>query len=199
MDELEQIAAAQKGSLGAFNDLVAQYEQRVFNLCFRMLGSPDAAADATQDTFLSAWQAIGRFRGGSFKSWLLRIATNACYVQLRRRQRRPTQSLDQLMGDEQQPLDLPSTDRSSDPEDRALQTELSREIQRALNGLPEDQRLAIVLADIQGLSYDEIAEVTHTSLGTVKSRISRARFKMRDSLLDRGELLRSRARHITGS
>jgi RNA polymerase sigma-70 factor (ECF subfamily) len=76
---------------------------------------------------------------------------------------------------------------------------LSREIQRALNGLPEDQRLVIVLADIQGLSYDEIAEVTHTSLGTVKSRISRARFKMRDSLLDRGELLRSRARHITGS
>jgi len=199
MDELEQIAAAQKGSLGAFNDLVAQYEQRVYNLCFRMLASPDAAADATQETFLSAWQAIGRFRGGSFKSWVLRIATNACYDQLRRRQRRPTQSLDQLMGDEQQPLDLPSPDRSSDPEDRALQTELSREIQRALNGLPEDQRLAIVLADIQGLSYDEIAEVTHTSLGTVKSRISRARFKMRDSLLDRGELLRSRARHITGS
>ncbi|HMA34971.1 MAG TPA: sigma-70 family RNA polymerase sigma factor [Chloroflexia bacterium] len=199
MDEQQQIQAAQAGQLGAFNDLVGTYEQRVYNLCYRMLGSPDAAADATQDTFLSAYQALARFRGGSFKSWVLRIATNACYDHLRRRQRRPTQSLDQLMGDDQQPIDFPSPDRSGDPEDHALRNELSREIQRALDGLPEDQRLALVLADIQGLSYDEIAEVTHTSLGTVKSRISRARFKMRDLLLGRGELFRTKARHITGS
>ena len=196
MDEQQQIEAAQAGSLGAFNDLVGAYESRVYNLCYRMLGSAEPAADATQDTFLSAYQALGRFRGGSFKSWLLRIATNACYDQLRRRQRRPTVSLDQLMDDEEHPIDFPSSDRESDPEDRALQNELSLEIQRALRGLPEDQRMALTLADIQGLSYDEIAEITQTSLGTVKSRISRARFKMRDSLLGRGELLRSRARPI---
>lgn len=194
MDEQQQIEAAQAGSLGAFNDLVGAYESRVYNLCYRMLGAAEPAADATQDTFLSAYQALGRFRGGSFKSWLLRIATNACYDQLRRRQRRPTVSLDQLMDDEEHPIDFPSGDRESDPEDRALQNELSLEIQRALRGLPEDQRMALTLADIQGLSYDEIAEITQTSLGTVKSRISRARFKMRDSLLGRGELLRSRAR-----
>ena len=197
MDEQQQIEAAQRGSLGAFNDLVGTYEARVYNLCYRMLGQAEAAADDTQDTFLSAYQAIGRFRGGSFKAWLLRIATNACYDQLRRRQRRPSQSLDALMDDPDHPLDFPSPDRQGDPEDRALTNELSREIQRALAGLPDDQRLALVLADIQGLSYDEIAAVTHTALGTVKSRISRARFKMRDALLGRGELFRSRARPST--
>jgi RNA polymerase sigma-70 factor (ECF subfamily) len=194
MDEQQQIEAAQRGNLGAFNDLVTAYESRVYNLCYRMLGQADAAADATQDTFLSAYQAIGRFRGGSFKAWVLRIAANACYDQLRRRQRRPTQSLDAMMDDPDNPVDFPSHDRSTDPENRALSNELSREITRALADLPEDQRLALVLADIQGLSYEEIATVTHTSLGTVKSRISRARFKLRDSLLGRGELLRSRVR-----
>jgi RNA polymerase sigma-70 factor (ECF subfamily) len=194
MDEQEQIEAAQRGSLGAYNDLVRAYEQRVFNLCYRMLGDRESAADATQEAFFSAYQALDRFRGGSFKAWLLRIATNACYDQLRRRQRRPVQSLDQMLTDEQHPFDPPSTDRTGDPEDRLLQLELSREIQQALNTLPEDQRLVIVLADIQGLSYEEISEVTRTSLGTVKSRISRGRVKLRDSLLGRGELLRSKAR-----
>src|SRR5215212_4924381 len=136
MDEQEQIAAAQRGSLGAFNDLVRTYEQRVFNLSYRMLGEREAAADATQETFLSAYKALDRFRGGSFKAWLLRIATNACYDQLRVLQRRPSQSLDHMLagGDDHEngALDLPSMDRSSDPEDRALQSELSREIQQAL-------------------------------------------------------------------
>ena len=202
MDEQDQIAAAQKGSLGAFNDLVKAYEQRVFNLCYRMLGEREAAADATQEAFLSAYKALDRFRGGSFKAWLLRIATNACYDQLRVLQRRPSQSLDHMLaGDddhENGALDLPSTDRSGDPEDRALQSELSREIQQALAQLPYDQRVALILLDIQGLSYDEIAGVMNTNLGTVKSRISRARYKMRDLLLGRGgELIQSRVRPIS--
>lgn len=199
MDEQLQISAAQRGSLGAFNDLVRLYEQRVYNLCYRMLGDPDAAADASQETFLSAYRALDRFRGGSFKAWLLRIAANACYDQLRVRQRRPTQSLDHLMHGEEGdgPLELPSADRTTDPEDRVLQAELSREIQHALVQLPDDQRIALIMVDIQGLSYEEIAVAMNTNLGTVKSRISRARFKMRDLLLGRGELLRGRARSIT--
>ncbi len=199
LDEQLQISAAQRGSLGAFNDLVRAYEQRVYSLCYRMLGDPDSAADATQETFLSAYRALDRFRGGSFKAWLLRIAANACYDQLRVRQRRPTQSLDHLLHNEDHdaPLDLPSADRTTDPEDRALQAELSREIQHALAQLPEDQRIALIMVDIQGLSYEEIATTLNTNLGTVKSRISRARFKMRDLLLDRGELLQGRARSIT--
>ncbi len=199
MDEQLQISSAQNGSLGAFNDLVRTYEQRVFSLCYRMLGDPDSAADATQEAFLSAYRAIDRFRGGSFKAWLLRIAANACYDQLRIRQRRPTQSLDHLMhgGNDDAPLDLPSLDRTGDPEDRALQAELSREIQHALAQLPDDQRIALIMVDIQGLSYEEIASAMNTNLGTVKSRISRARFKMRDLLLGRGELLQGRSRSIT--
>jgi RNA polymerase sigma factor (sigma-70 family) len=198
MDEQDQITAAQRGSLGAFNDLVRAYEQRVFNLCYRMLGDREAAADATQETFLSAYRALDRFRGGSFKAWLLRIATNACYDQLRALQRRPTQSLNHLMGDEDAgELDLPDRDRTGDPEDRALQAELSREIQQALAQLPAEQRMALILLDIQGLSYDEIAVAMNTNLGTVKSRISRARYKMRDLLLGRGELLQGRVRPIS--
>src|SRR5438132_11446763 len=114
MDEAEQIAAAQRGSLGAFNDLVRAYEQRVYNLCSRILGDRDAAADAAQDTFFSAYRALGRFRGGSFKAWVLRIATNACYDQLRARERHPTQSLDYLAGVDDAPLDPPSPDKNSD-------------------------------------------------------------------------------------
>ena len=200
MDEQEQIAAAQRGSLGAFNDLVRTYEQRVFNLSYRMLGDREAAADATQETFLSAYRALDRFRGGSFKAWLLRIAANACYDQLRVLQRRPTQSLDHMLSHddgEDTALDLPSHDRTTDPEDRALQSELSREIQQALAQLPPDQRLALILLDVHGLSYDEIAGATNTNLGTVKSRISRARYKMRDLLLGRGELLQGHPRPIS--
>ncbi|MGI8588409.1 MAG: RNA polymerase sigma factor [Chloroflexia bacterium] len=193
MDESQQIRAAQGGSLGAFNDLVGAYEARVYNLCYRILGNPDAAADAAQETFLSAYQAIGRFRGGSLKSWLLRIATNACYDQLRRNVRRPTQSLDEMMDNPDAPADFPSNDRSGDPEDRALQAELRSDIGLALLELPDEQRIALVLADIQGLSYEEIAEVTSSSLGTVKSRISRARFKMRDMLLAKGTIESGRA------
>ena len=99
--------------------------------------------------------------------------------------------------DHDAPLDLPSADRTTDPEDRALQAELSREIQHALAQRPEDQRIALIMVDIQGLSYEEIATTLNTNLGTVQSRISRARFKMRDLLLDRGELLQGRARSIT--
>jgi len=190
MDEATQITAAQRGSLGAFNDLVRAYEPRVYNLCWRMLGDPDAAADATQDAFFAAYRALDRFRGGSFKAWLLRIAANACYDQLRARRRHPSQSLDVLMegDDAATPLEIPSTDRTMDPEDRALQAELSREIQTALVQLPEDQRLALIMVDIQGLSYEEIAAATNTNLGTVKSRISRARLRMRDLLQARREL-----------
>ena len=179
------------GSLGAFNDLVRAYEQRVFNLCYRMLGDRDFAADATQEAFLSAYRALDRFRGGSFKAWLLRIAANACYDQSG-----PPAPPHPIAGppaaneDDDAPLELPSPDRSTDPEDRALQAELSREIQHALAQLPHDQRIALIMVDIQGLSYEEIAAAMNTNLGTVKSRISRARFKMRDSCWAGGNFCR---------
>ena len=192
MDEKALIANAQQGEVPAFNQLVLTYQSMVYNLAYRILGDADAAADASQDTFLSAFHAIKKFRGGSFKAWLLRIATNTCYDQLRYKQRRPTSSLEALLVETDHPSSF--TDPAEGPEDYALRHELGQVIQAGLNTLPPDQRIALVLSDVQGFSYQEIAEVTRTSLGTVKSRLSRGRAKLRDYLLEQGELLPARYR-----
>jgi len=187
MDEKALIVAAQRGEVHAFNQLVLTYQSMVYNLPCRILGDADAAADASQDTFISAFHAIRKFRGGSFKAWLLRIATNVCYDQLRYKQRRPTSSLEALLtGPDHLSL---FTNPDERPEDYALRQELGRVIQRGLDTLPPDQRIVLVLSDVQGLSYQEIAEITRSSLGTVKSRLSRGRTKLRDYLLEQGELL----------
>lgn len=192
MDEQALIASARKGDVRAFNQLVLRYQAMVYNLAYRILSDPDAAADATQDAFLSAFKAMRKFRGGSFKSWLLRIVTNACYDQLRVKQRRPTSSLDDL------PVEIDHTfylrDPASLPDEEVERQELYRAIQAGISTLPAEQRVVLVLSDIQGLSYNEIADVSGLSLGTVKSRLSRGRAKLRDYLLAQGELLPSRYR-----
>jgi RNA polymerase sigma-70 factor (ECF subfamily) len=192
MDEKALIAAAQRGETPAFNQLVLTYQSMVYNLAYRILGDADAAADASQDAFLSAFRAIKKFRGGSFKSWLLRIVTNACYDQLRYKQRRPTSPLEALFVETDPSPSF--TDSTEGPEDYTLRQELGQVIQAGLNTLPPDQRTALVLSDVQGLSYKEIAKVTRVSLGTVKSRLSRGRAKLRDYLLEQGELLPVRYR-----
>jgi len=192
MDEKALIAAAKGGDVRAFNQLVRQYQSLAYNVAYRILGDADASADATQDAFLSAYQGIGKFRGGSFKAWILRIVTNACYDQLRYKQRRPSTSLDELTEGFDGSLLVPAD--TEDPEDFALRQELGRTIQHGIETLPPDQRVAVVLSDIQGLSYQEIAEVMGTSLGTVKSRLSRGRAKLRDYLLAQEELLPRRYR-----
>ncbi len=192
IDEQQLIADSQHGDVQAFNTLVEHYQGRLYGLCFRMLGEHDAAADATQDTFLSAYRNIRRYRGGSFAAWLTRIATNACYDQLRLRQRRPTTSMDALLqDDEQAPRQFEDTGES--PDERTLRNELAQEIQKALLVLDPDQRLAVILCDIQGMSYDEIAEATGWPTGTVKSRISRGRAHLRERLR-MGELLPAKYR-----
>lgn len=192
MDEKALIAAARRGDTGSFNRLVSHYQDMVYNVAYRILGDADAAADASQDTFLSAYKAIANFKGGSFKSWLLRITTNACYDQLRLHQRRPTSSLDAIYTD---------TDPSSHfingretPEEHALRQELGQILQQAIHTLPPDQRVTLVLSDVQGLSYKEVSEVTRVSVGTVKSRLSRARARLRDRLMEQRELLPARYR-----
>jgi len=193
MDEKALIDAARRGDVGSFNRLVLNYQSMAYNLAYRILGNRDAAADATQDAFLSVFKAIGKFRGGSFKAWLLRIVTNACYDQLRLKQRRPATSLDALLVLESAPVQS-LTDPGESPEEYAVRQELNRAIQVGIGTLPPEQRVALVLSDVQGLSYQEIAEVTGASLGTVKSRLSRARGKMRDFLLEQRELLPSQYR-----
>ena len=192
-DEAQLITDSQRGDVRAFNVLVERYQVRVFNLCYRMLGDADAAADVSQETFLSAYRNIKRYRGGSFAAWLLRIATNACYDQLRVRQRRPTSSIDAFLEDDEDHAPRQFEDQSESPDDRSLRNELAAEIQRALGDLEPEHRVAIVMSDIQGMSYDEISAATGWPLGTVKSRLSRGRAQLR-SVLRRGELLPARYR-----
>jgi RNA polymerase sigma factor (sigma-70 family) len=192
-EELRLVEAAQRGDVESFNALVRLYETRVYNLCYRMLGDAESAADAAQDAFLSAYRNLRGFRGGSLRSWLLRIATNTCYDALRARKRRPSVSLE-ASDDEDEASPLQIADSAETPDDFALRRELAGAIQRGLATLPEDQRAVVILSDIEGLSYEEIADVTGTNLGTVKSRISRGRARLRE-VLRAGELLPARYRH----
>ena len=163
------------------------YQGQVYALCVRMLGSREAGEDATQEAFLSAFRGIERYRGGSFRAWLMRIAANACYDALRRRKRRPADSLDALVDDPAGSLALP--DPGETPEEHALRRELARELEAALASLPPEERLAVLLCDVQGLSYPEIGRALGVPLGTVKSRIARGRARLRERLSARPELL----------
>lgn len=145
-----------------------------------MLGSSAAAEDATQDAFFSAYRNIRAFKGTSFRPWLMRIASNACLDELRRRGRRPAVSLDAPAPGSDNPLDV--ADPAAGPETEALRRELHDLVQAALLRLSADQRLAVVMCDLQGFAYEEIAEAMRTSVGTVKSRIARGREKLRREL-----------------
>ncbi len=192
-DEEWLIGRARRGDLDAFNALVERYQTPIFNLCLRMLGRRELAEDATQNTFVAGFRGIGRLQGNHIGAWLLRIAANACYDELRRHARRPSSSLDALLDDDQSAFSPASPDPG--PEEHTLRSEARRDIQRALMSLPAEQRLAVILCDVEGLRYDEIAEVTRSSLGTVKSRISRGRSRMREFLSHEGEHLPSALRH----
>lgn len=188
MDEPYLIEQAQNGDVFSFNTLVLHYQDSVFNVAYRIMGEQDAASDATQEAFISAYKSLRRFRGGNFKAWLMRIVTNACYDELRRRKRQPQSSLDEISEDYGSSSLLVSKD-SPDPEEYGQRTELVEAIQRCLDELPGEQRTVAVLCDIEGYDYKEIADIMSISLGTVKSRISRARAKLRDCLQGTTELL----------
>lgn len=194
-DEAALLAAAQRGDLPAFNQIILHYQSLAYNIAYRLTSDDELAADATQDAFIKAYQRISQYRGGSFKSWLLRIVTNTCYDALRARKRRPTVSLESGEDDDDDPdYDARLMDRSERPEAYAMRQELAGVIQAAIGQLPPDQRAALILSDIEGLDYQEIADATGAALGTVKSRLSRARARLRDLLLEHQELLPSNYR-----
>ena len=176
------IARSRAGELDAFNGLVELHQRAVFNLCLRMVGNHAAAEDGTQEAFISAFRNIRAYRGGSFRAWLMRIAANACTDELRRRARRPAVSLDLPLPGHDAPPDVP--DAAPGPETEALRGEQQALVQAALLLLPADQRLAVVMCDIEGFAYEEIATATAVSVGTVKSRISRGREKLRQALME---------------
>lgn len=192
MDELGLIHSAQKGDVNAFNRLVLEYQTLAYNVAYRIMAEADAAADATQEAFISAYKHIDSYRGGSFRGWLMRIVTNACYDELRRRKRRPAVSLEELTTNpdgEENDSDAVLASSEELPEERTQRKELATALQNCLNNLPDDMRTVTVLCDVQGMDYAEIAEATGVALGTVKSRLSRARARLRDCLQDVQELL----------
>lgn len=187
--EEELIQQSKDGDLDSFNQLVERYEKQVYNLALRMLGNRQDAEDATQEIFILAWKSIRSFRGGTFRTWLFRTAANFCTDELRRKRIRQVDSLD-AMFPEHNPLPSPT----ESPEDHLLREELSGLISQHLLCLAEEQRLVITLADLQGFSYEEIALITNSSIGTVRSRLNRGRANLRDLLLKNRELLPSEFR-----
>jgi RNA polymerase sigma-70 factor (ECF subfamily) len=167
--------------------LALRHQDAIYTLCFRLTGNADDAADAAQEAFLSAYRHLRDFRGGTFRSWLLRIAANCCYDLHRHRKRRPSESLDRD-GDESEAA-AGVADPAPGPEAALLTREFEGILQAALLTLPEDQRLAVVLCDLYEMDYQAIAAATGADLGTVKSRINRGRRRLRDYLLQRRELL----------
>jgi RNA polymerase sigma-70 factor (ECF subfamily) len=179
-DDSDLVARSQVGDVQAFNLLVERYQQRIHAVCFRLLGDSDAE-DATQEVFLSAFRNIQRYRGGSFVAWLLRIASNKCLDYLRVQKRRPYISLDADTGYADAPP-LEVSDPGEGPEDGMLRAELAHRLEIKLQELPADQRLAIILSDIQGYNHEEIMAATGWPPAMVKSRLSRGRARMRSAL-----------------
>ena len=190
MDEAVLIRAAQRGDLDSFNRLVLAYQDSLYNAAYRILGDSDSAADAVQEAFLSAFRKIRSYRGGSFRAWLFRILTNACYDELRRRKRRSLVSLEPLNAENEE-MDTPRwlADDAPSPEARAEMAELDSAIQQCLDALPPDFRSVVVLVDIQGLDYKEAALALRKALGTIKSRLARARRRLQECLQQFRELL----------
>ena len=192
MDEIALIQAAKGGDLDSFNRLVLAYQDMIYSQAFRIIGEEESADDATQTTFISAYNHLSSFRGGSFKAWLLRIVTNACYDELRRRKRRPTVPLEPLddTGEEVESARW-MVDPAEQPEDRIQRAELQRAIQHCLDRLPDEFRSTVVMVDIQGLDYFEASQAIGKPIGTIKSRLARARLRLRECLNRFAELLPS--------
>lgn len=187
-NEQALIHTARRGSLEAFNTLVLRYQDSVYTLAYRIMGESHSAADVVQDAFILAYRRLDSYRGGSFRAWLMRIATNTAYDELRRRKRRPATAFDDLPGAESDDGPPVSADTPT-PEQVVQQGELQHAIQQCITALGDDQRLILVMSDVEGFSYQEIADQLGVQLGTVKSRLSRARTSVRHCLQAVGELL----------
>lgn len=180
MDEDLLIRSSIQGNLEAFNHLVLAYQDVVYQQAYHLLGERQAASDAAQEAFISAYQHIKGYKGGSFRAWLLRIVTNACYDELRRRLSHPVTHLvgRDDGGKEIEPLERIASPAAS-PEELVIKSELDKTIEDSLATLLPQYRAAIILVDLLGMDYIEAAEAAGAPLGTLKSRLARARRQMR--------------------
>jgi len=184
------IRAAQRGDLESFNLLILRYQNLLFGIALRLLNDEDAAADAVQEALISAFRRFDTFRGDSLRSWLARVVVNACYDEMRKKRRQHSVPLEQFNSDgDEIETSYWLVDPESDPETQFESYELESAIQKSLDKLQPIYRLMLVLVDIEGLSYEEAAMAAHVPVGTVKSRLARARSQMQKSLQVAGELL----------
>lgn len=184
MDEARLIERAARGDAQAFNELMAAHERRMYAVAFRMCGAKEDAEDCTQEAMLRIYRAIAGFKAqSSFATWVYRITMNTCLDELRRRKNRPSASLDGMLDAGWAPAD-----GRDGPEQQAVRSEARRRLEHLILDLPEDMRAAVVLRDIQGLSYEDIARALDANVGTIKSRISRGREKLREKIQAHSEL-----------
>lgn len=188
--ETALIEAAQRGDLDAFNQLVLKYQDMMYRIALRTLNDEAGAADAAQNAMIQAFRNIKSFRGGSFRSWLARVTVNASYDEMRRWRRQPSVSLDQVNSDGEEIESLPwMVDLSDGPEEQFGATELRGALQACVKSLIPDYRLVVVLVDVEGMSYEEAARIADIPVGTVKSRLARARGQLRKTLQSYQNLL----------
>ena len=193
MNESELIQAARGGDEAAFEQLVRLHEKKIYNLCLRMCGDCEDAAEAAQDTFLALWRGLDSFREeAALSTWLYRLASNAC-IDLLRRNKRTVDGVS--LDDEEQHFEI--SDRAPTPEQHVERQETQKLVGEALAALPPDYRQVLVLRELHQLSYAEISEVTALELGTVKSRINRARALLRNYLAASGNFFPTRASKVT--
>ena len=190
--ERQWIEAARRGDQDAFASLVHLYEKRVMALALRICRSPEDAAEAAQEAFLAAWQGLPNFRGeASFSTWLYRLTSNVCIDFLRREKRRSTLSMTVSLDDEEGARQAELPDERYSPHRQAEQQELRDTLRAGLRALSEEHRQVLILRELEGLSYGEIAALLGVEEGTVKSRIARARLALRKYLLEQGNFFGS--------
>ena len=182
-DEL-LLRRACKGDVQAFEDLMQSHESRIYAIALRMMGNREDAQDCAQEAMVRIYRAMGSFKGQSaLATWIYRITMNTCLDELRRRKARKVTSLDSLVDNGWSPTDTGDT-----PEEHGLRVEKQNALNQAIQSLPDDMRAAIILRDVKGYSYDEIASILDANVGTIKSRISRGREKLREILSKQSEL-----------
>lgn len=183
------VKQASEGNMQAYEELIRAYQKKVYNIAFRMMGNSEDAEDIAQETFIKVYRSLSKFRGDSaFSTWLYRIATNISIDQLRKKKNRMVVYIDNNVEGEEGDIQRQLKDDSPSPEDIAETKELKNTVQNAINRLSPDHKAVIVLRDIKGLQYDEIARILNCPEGTIKSRINRARLSLHSLLSGNREL-----------
>ncbi|NLY43522.1 MAG: sigma-70 family RNA polymerase sigma factor [Clostridiaceae bacterium] len=184
------IQKCKNGDVEAFEQLIESYQKKVFGIAFRMLGNTEDASDVAQEVFLKVFKSITNFKEeSSLSTWIYRIATNVCLDEIRKRKKATVVSINSTIQLEDGEIDMQVEDQGPHPDEIVERKELENEVKKAIERLNNEHKIVIILRDIQGLSYDEIADILQCSLGTVKSRINRARNSLKNILLKRKELL----------